>query len=250
MSFSPTAIGAILPEVESLSGERPVSDAAPFTVVFAIYPGVTQLDFTGPFEVLSRVPGIRTVIASAAGGVVEAEQGLAFANTVRLADVERCDLILLPGGSGQTAVMGDAGFLGDVRRLAEGARYVGSVCTGSLILGAAGLLRGRRAASHWAFRELLRLFGAQPVADRVVRDGNVFTGGGITAGIDFALTVVAELFGDETARRIQLALEYAPAPPFDAGRPETAPAATVEAVAAMFAQSFPQREAAIRATAG
>jgi transcriptional regulator GlxA family with amidase domain len=223
-----------------------VSDAVPFTAVFAIYPGVTQLDFTGPFEALARVPGLKAVVASPAGGTVEAEHGLAFANTVPLAEVERCDLILLPGGSGQTAIMRDAAFLGDVRRLAEGARYVTSVCTGSLILGAAGLLQGRRAASHWAFRDLLRLFGAQPVADRVVRDGNVFTGGGITAGIDFALTLIAEAFGDETARRIQLALEYAPAPPFDAGRPETAPAETVDAVTAMFSKSFPEREQAIR----
>jgi transcriptional regulator GlxA family with amidase domain len=227
-----------------------VTAPSPFVAVFVLYPGVTQLDFTGPFEALARVPGLRPVLASAAGGTVESEHGLAFADTRRLADVERCDLILLPGGPGQAAVMADPAFLGEVRRLAEGARYVGSVCTGSLILGAAGLLGGRRAASHWAFRDLLRLFGAEPVADRVVRDGNLFTGGGVTAGLDFALTVIAEIAGEETARRIQLALEYAPAPPFDAGRPETAPAETVEAVRTLFAQSFPARERAIRAVAG
>jgi transcriptional regulator GlxA family with amidase domain len=119
--------------------------------------------------------------------------------------------------------MNDAAFMAEIRRLGAGARYVTSVCTGSLILGAAGLLKGRRAACHWAWRNLLTLFGATPDAGRVVRDGDIITGGGVTAGIDFALTLAAELTNPETAQLIQLSLEYAPAPPFDAGRPETAP---------------------------
>jgi transcriptional regulator GlxA family with amidase domain len=140
--------------------------------------------------------------------------------------------------------MEDAEFMAQVKRLAAGARYVTSVCTGSLILGAAGLLKGRRAACHWGARDLLELFGAIPDDGRVVRDGDVFTGGGVTAGIDFALTLAAEIAGAEVAQAIQLTLEYAPAPPFDAGRPETAPAEVLERVKTLMARTAPQRRAA------
>jgi transcriptional regulator GlxA family with amidase domain len=197
-------------------------DDATFRIVFAIYPGMTHLDFTGPHQFLTRTPGSETVVASPAGGPVEAD-GLTFGNTVRIADVRSCDLICVPGGVVATKVAQDQAFMGEIRRLALGARYITSVCTGSLILGAAGLLKGKRAACHWAWRDMLELFGAIPDPGRVVRDGNIITGGGVTAGIDFALTVLAEIAGEETAQLVQLALEYAPAPPFNSGRPEFAP---------------------------
>jgi cyclohexyl-isocyanide hydratase len=200
---------------------------AKFRIVFAIYPGMTHLDFTGPHQVLSRTPNSETVIASPAGGPVEAD-GLTFADTVRIADVRSCDLICVPGGVVATKVAQNREFVGEIRRLALGARYITSVCTGSLILGAAGLLKGKRAACHWAWRDMLELFGAIPDPARVVRDGNIITGGGVTAGIDFALTVLAEIAGEETAQVIQLALEYAPSPPFNSGRPELAPASVRE----------------------
>jgi cyclohexyl-isocyanide hydratase len=198
------------------------STPARFRIVFAIYPGMTHLDFTGPHQFLSRTPNSEVVVASPAGGSVDAD-GLTFGNTVKLADVDRCDLICVPGGVVATKVAQDAAFVGELRRLGEGARYVTSVCTGSLILGAAGLLKGKRAACHWAWRDMLPLFGAIVDEGRVVRDGNVITGGGVTAGIDFALTVLAEIAGKEVAQAIQLGLEYAPAPPFNSGRPELAP---------------------------
>lgn len=192
-------------------------------LLFAIYPGMTHLDFTGPHQFLSRLPGSETIVASPAGGNVAAD-GLTFGNTVRIADVRSCDLICVPGGSNATTVALDEDFVAEIRRLASGARYVTSVCTGSLILGAAGLLRGKRAACHWAWADMLALFGATHDPARVVRDGNVITGGGVTAGIDFALTVLAEIAGEEMAQTVQLALEYAPDPPFNSGRPELAPA--------------------------
>jgi transcriptional regulator GlxA family with amidase domain len=192
-----------------------------FRIVFAIYPGMTHLDFTGPHQFLNRAPNSEVIVASPAGGPVEAD-GLTFAGTVKISEVDRCDLICVPGGIVATKVALDKAFVGDIRRLALGAKYITSVCTGSLILAATGLLKGRRAACHWAYRDLLPLFGVIPDPARVARDGNIITGGGVTAGIDFALTVLAEIAGEETARTIQLGLEYAPAPPFDSGRPELA----------------------------
>lgn len=194
-----------------------------FRVVFAIYPGMTQLDFTGPHQFLSRAPGCEIVVASALGGSVPAD-GLTFSETTKLADVDSCDLICVPGGIVATEVARDPVFMDELKRLAASATYVTSVCTGSLILGAAGLLKGKRAACHWAWRDMLPLFGAIPDAAHVVRDGNVITGAGVTAGIDFALTVLSIIFGDKVAQTVQLGLEYAPEPPFNAGRPETAPA--------------------------
>jgi putative intracellular protease/amidase len=222
----------------------------PLTAVFAIYPNLTQLDFTGPHEVLARVPGLTAIVASVEGGSVRTENGLVLGETVRLADIVSCDLLCVPGGPGATATIRDAAFLAELKRLGEGARWVTSVCTGSLLLGAAGLIRGRRAACHWASRDLLRLFGAEPVAARVVRDGNLITGGGVTAGIDFALTVAAEIAGRPAAEAIQLMLEYDPAPPFRAGSPETAPPEVLAAVKAQVAAWMPKRRAAVEDVAG
>src|SRR5215470_773358 len=174
-------------------------------IVFALFPNVTQLDFTGPYQMLAGWRGANLILASTHGGSITSSEGITFANLRRLADIPACDVVCVPGGRGVTDdAIKDEVFLRELRRLAGTARYVTSVCTGSLALGAAGLLRGKRAATHWAWRELLRPFGAIPDAGRVVRDGNVITGGGVTAGIDFALTVVGELAGPETAQAIQL----------------------------------------------
>jgi cyclohexyl-isocyanide hydratase len=196
--------------------------ASDFTVVFALYPGVTQLDFTGPFEIFARLPGARCILASVAGGTIEADGGMAFAGVVRLCDVAQCSLLCVPGGFGTIEAMENAPYLSEVRRLGRQARFITSVCTGSLLLAAAGLLRGKRAACHWAWRDLLSEFAVVPDDSRVVRDGNVITGGGVTAGIDMALLVTAEIAGVDHAQVVQLAVEYAPEPPFDCGRPERA----------------------------
>jgi len=195
---------------------------APFRIVEVIYPGMTQLDFTAPHTVFSRIPKAETIVASLAGGAVTSEGDLTFAGTRPMAEIDRCDLLFFPGGLAATEVINDAAFMAEADRLAASARYLTSVCTGSLILAATGRLKGRRAACHWAWRDHLSLFGAIPDPSRVARDGDIITGGGVTAGIDFALTLAAELAGDEAARLIQLSLEYDPAPPFSCGSPEGA----------------------------
>ena len=221
----------------------------PFRIVEAIYPGMTQLDFTAPHTVFSRLPGVEAIVASAAGGEVATEGGLTFSRIKRLDEVEACDLLFAPGGRNATLVINDRAYMDEFERLAAGARYLTSVCTGSLILAATGRLRGRRAACHWAWRDLLPLFGVIPDSARVVRDGDLFTGGGVTAGLDFALTVAAELAGADFAQGVQLALEYAPAPPFDAGRPETAPGPVLERVRRAIEADRPARLAEAKAAA-
>lgn len=191
---------------------------------FLLFPRLTQLDLTGPWEVLSRGPDARCRLMWTDTEPVTADSGLTITPTATLADTDRLDVLVVPGGgAGVRALLKNEAVLGHVRRLGQGARYVTSVCTGSLILGAAGLLDGYRATTHWSSVAELEPYGAIPTAGRVVRDRNRFTGGGVTAGIDFGLTLAAELWGDLAAQAIQLGLEYAPAPPFDAGTPETAP---------------------------
>lgn len=221
-----------------------------FRIVFILYPRLTQLDFTGPYEVLARMPGAETIIASKDGGTLRTEMGLTFTDLRALADIESCDMIMVPGGPGQTEAMLDPEFMAQVKRLGASARYVTSVCTGSLILAAAGLLNGKRAGSHWAYRDMLAAFGAIPDAGRVVRDGNTITGGGVTAGIDIALSIVADVAGEANAKMIQLMIEYAPAPPYACGRPETADADTVAAVKAQFASFAEARQRAIDRVTG
>lgn len=203
-------------------------------IVIPLYPMVTHLDFTGPHQVLSRLPGARMTVASKGGVDIEAD-GLVFTGLADLAKVEACDVICIPGGFGTTDAMLDEDFMREIRRLASGAKYLTSVCTGSLILAATGLIHGKRAGCHWAWRDQLKPFGVIVDEARVVRDGNVITGGGVTAGLDFAFTMAAELGGREIAQSIQLGLEYAPAPPFNAGRPETAPPEILAAVKARMA---------------
>ena len=221
-----------------------MSDREP-VIVFALFPGATQLDFTGPHQVLSRLPGANVILASPQGGTVEAD-GMVFAGLPRLADIAGCDLICVSGGGGVTEhAIHDQVFLAELRRLAATARYVTSVCTGSIALGAAGLLRGKRAACHWLWRDLLVPFGAIPDPARVVRDGNVITGGGVTAGIDMALTVMAEIAGDDYAQSVQLGIEYAPAPPFNSGRPELAPAHVLDQTQTRYERVRGARDAAV-----
>jgi cyclohexyl-isocyanide hydratase len=220
----------------------------PLRIVFALYPGVTHLDFTGPHQFLSRLPGAQTTVACLDGGQMEAD-GLTFAGLTKFEDIEACDLLCIPGGFGTTEAMLHEPFMAQIRRLAEGATWVTSVCTGSLILAAAGLLKGKRAACHWAWRDQLALFGAIPDPARVVRDGRYVTGGGVTAGIDFALTLAAEIAGDDFAQGLQLALEYAPAPPFNSGRPETAPPHVLAVIQAFNARAREMRVGAAETAA-
>jgi len=205
-----------------------------------LFPRMTQLDLTGPFEVFAKLPSAEVFLLWKTLQPVEAETGLRLLPHATLRDCPPLDLVCVPGGPGVSALMEDAEVLAWLRGEAQTVRYITSVCTGSLVLGAAGLLRGKRATSHWASRDLLAKFGAIPTPGRVVRDGNLFTGGGVTAGIDFALTVVAEMAGLKTAQEIQLQIEYAPDPPFDAGAPETAPP---DVVAAVRARGLPMRQA-------
>ena len=196
--------------------------AQPIQIGILLYPNVTQLDATGPAQVLSRVPGAQMHMIWKTRDPVPTDAGFSIVPTTTFADCPQLDVVCVPGGGGQVAVMGDPEALDFLRKQAAKARYVTSVCTGSLILGAAGLLKGYKSACHWAWRDMLKDFGATPVAERVVRDRNRISGGGVTAGIDFGLTVAAELAGEEVAKSIQLVLEYDPQPPFDAGSPEKA----------------------------
>jgi cyclohexyl-isocyanide hydratase len=210
-----------------------------------LFPRMTQLDLTGPFEVFAKLPGAEVLLLWKTLEPVEAETGLRMLPHATLRDCPALDVVCVPGGPGVNALMEDAEVLDWLRAQAGSARYVSSVCTGSLVLGAAGLLRGKHATSHWASRDLLSAFGAIPTAGRVVRDGTLFTGGGVTAGIDFALTMVAELAGAAAAQAIQLQLEYAPAPPFDAGTPESAPPEILAAARAGGASMRAAREAVV-----
>ena len=204
--------------------------AEPVQIGILLYPNVTQLDATGPAQVLSRVPGAKLHMIWKTRDPVPTDAGFSIVPTTTFADCPQLDVICVPGGGGQVDVMVDAEALDFLRKQAAGARYVTSVCTGSLILGAAGLLKGYKSACHWAWRDMLKDFGATPIAERVVRDRNRISGGGVTAGIDFGLTVAAELAGDEVAKSIQLVLEYDPQPPFDSGSPEKAGAERVKRI--------------------
>ena len=225
-----------------------MSNSVPLTIVFPIYPGVTQLDFTGPHQFFSRLPGVKPVVASVEGKPITAD-GLIFSGLIPLEQIDRCEVLCIPGGFGCIDAIKDPRYLSAIQSLAQNARYLTSVCTGSLILGAAGLLEGKRAACHWAWREFLPLFGAIPDPDRVVRDGNIITGGGVTAGIDFALTLAAELTSPTMAQSVQLGLEYAPAPPFHAGTPDTAPPDVLARVGGLFAKANLERRVALEQAA-
>ncbi|MGD0761766.1 MAG: DJ-1/PfpI family protein [Roseiarcus sp.] len=207
-----------------------------------VFPRVQQLDLTGPYEVFASWRGARVHLIGKSRESVTSSTGLTLTPTTTFADCPQLDVICVPGGVGVNALMRDEETLSFVRAQASGARFATSVCTGALVLGAAGLLRGKRATTHWASLDLLAAFGAVPVKARVVRDRAVVTGGGVTAGIDFALTLIAELAGADVAETIQLNLEYAPEPPFAAGSPETARPEIVARVRAMTADVRAERE--------
>ena len=219
----------------------------PVEIGILIYPDLTQLDATGPAQVLVRVPGAKLHMVWKTHEPVRTDAGFAIVPTTTFAECPQLDVICVPGGAGQVALMTDEETLAFLRQQAAGARYVTSVCTGSLILGAAGLLKGYRSACHWAWRDMLSALGAEPVAERVVRDRNRISGGGVTAGIDFGLTLAAELAGEDAARLIQLALEYDPQPPFDCGSPEKAGAELTARLRGSFARILPSRQAALAA---
>lgn len=221
----------------------------PITIAFLLFPNVTQLDLTGPAQVLSRLGDARLELVSASLEPVPTDAGFAIMPTATFADVPAADILCVPGGFGVNAAIGDDATMAWVRQVGAGASWVTSVCTGSLVLGAAGLLDGYRAGCHWAQRHMLPLFGAEPVAERVVVDRNRVTGGGVTAGIDFALTLTALLRGQAHAEAVQLSLEYDPHPPFDAGSPERAGVAAVERYADRVAKLAPGRDEELRALA-
>jgi cyclohexyl-isocyanide hydratase len=201
-----------------------------FRVGLVLFPNLTQLDLTGPYEVFSRMPRTTVDLVAADERPVASERGLSIAPTATFESAPPCDLLCVPGGVGVNAMMEDERLLAFLAARGAAARYVTSVCTGALLLGAAGLLRGYRATTHWLSLDLLPLFGAIPVEERVAIDRNRITGGGVTAGIDFALTVTAAVFGRDTAEEIQLVIEYDPAPPFQAGSPRLAPTGLVDRV--------------------
>ncbi|MCE4223480.1 DJ-1/PfpI family protein [Methylobacterium sp. C25] len=209
------------------------------------FPKVQQLDLTGPYEVFALLPDVEVHLVAKSLTPVTSSTGMVITPTVTFADCPQLDVICVPGGSGINPLLTDETTLDFIRRQAEHARYVTSVCTGSLVLGAAGLLKNRKATTHWGAHDLLAALGAIPTQGRVVQDGNIVTGGGVTAGIDFALTLIAELVNDDAARAIQLHLEYAPAPPFESGTPERARPGIVAAVKDKLAASRREREAVI-----
>src|SRR5438477_2201913 len=217
----------------------------PFHIGLLLFPDITQLDLTGPYEVFIKFPDAKVHLVWKTREPVTAGGGMQIVPTMTFAECPQLDLICVPGGAGMNALLNDAETLDFIRAQAKGARYVTSVCTGALVLGAAGLLKGKRAATHWMSREMLSAFGAMPVAQRVVTGGNVITGGGVTAGIDFGLTVAAQAFGPELAKAIQLGIEYDPHPPFDSGAPERADAALVARTRAAAAARQTERQAAV-----
>lgn len=221
----------------------------PLRIGGIIFPALDQADFTGPFEVLSRVPDSEFLVIGPTSAPVRDARGLVLTPQTSFAECPQLDVLLMPGGSGVNALMEDEAALAFLRRQAAGARLVFSVCTGALVLGAAGLLKGRRATTHWASHDLLPLFGAIPMDERVVVDGNLVTAAGVTSGIDGALRVAAILRGEQAAMEIQLYLEYSPAPPFDSGSPETAPAEILAAVRSMMQPISDERLAISRRVA-
>jgi cyclohexyl-isocyanide hydratase len=219
------------------------------TIAFLLFPGLTQLDLTGPAQILSRLPGAKTHLVWESIDPVMTDARFAIVPTATFADVPRADILCVPGGVGVSSVMNHDAAMAWVRSVGAEATWVTSVCTGSLILGAAGLLTGYRATTHWAWHHHLTLFGAEPVQARTVTDRNRVTGGGVTAGIDFALTLAALVAGESVAKALQLGFEYDPAPPFDTGTPGKAGPEIVGAYTAAIAATFPAREAELKAAA-
>jgi cyclohexyl-isocyanide hydratase len=223
--------------------------AQPFHIGMLLYPDITQLDLTGPAQFLSRAPGVKMHYVWKTIEPIASDAGISLMPTDTFESCPQLDMICVPGGAGQTRLMTDQPTLDFLKRQGDNAKYVTSVCTGSLLLGAAGLLQGYKSACHWMWREYLPAFGAIPVNARVVKDRNRISGGGVTAGIDFALTVIAEIWGAETAKMIQLYLEYNPQPPFNAGSPESAGPELTAKAKALLQTAIANREKVINEVA-
>jgi cyclohexyl-isocyanide hydratase len=240
-------------DVRTRMSEQPVSEVRmneSFTVGMILFDGVTQLDLTGPYEVFARMPRTTVRLVAATLDPVRTEWGMTIVPDATFETAPPLDLLCVPGGWGINAMLDDEALLGFLRSRAPRARYVTSVCSGALLLGAAGLLKGYRATTHWMSLDLLASFGADPVAERVVHDRNRITGGGVTAGIDFGLVVAGELFGDPVAQAIQLAIEYDPAPPYRSGSPHAAPAEVVTQVKRASADALARRRAIVERITG
>lgn len=207
-------------------------------ITFVLFPNLTQLDFTGPLQVLSRLPGAEIHLAAKTMAPVATDAVLTLNPTCTFADCPKTDVLCIPGGFGVDDAMLDDELMAFVKRAGAEAKYITSVCTGAFILGAAGFLKGKRATTHWAYHDALEDVGAVPVKERVVRDGNLFTGGGVTAGIDFAFTLAAEIAGEDFAKAVQLGLEYDPAPPFPGGSVKTSSPETISVVQKRYQPRF------------
>ncbi len=208
----------------------------------ALFPGLCQLDMTGPHEVLVRLPGAQVEVVAKSAAPVTTDRGLTITPDVALADARQYDIFVMPGGPGQQDLMNDADWLGFLRDQAPGAKLMMGVCTGALVMGAAGLLRGYKATTHWSCHDLLAILGAEPVDRRVVIDRDRLTAAGVTSGIDGALALAGLLHGRETAERIQLGMEYQPEPPTDAGSPHTSPAGLLADMRARGASLYEARK--------
>jgi transcriptional regulator GlxA family with amidase domain len=202
-------------------------------IAILIFDGLTALDAIGPYEVLRSVPGWEVSFVGKERGEIRTDSGsLGLSVDKGLGEVEDADVLLVPGGKGNRPLLEDGEVLAWLRRIDGGTTWTTSVCTGSLVLGAAGLLKGKRVTGHWLYLDHLRSFGAEPVRERYVEDGKVITAAGVSAGIDMALHLVGREAGPEVAQAVQLGIEYDPSPPFDAGSPDKAPAAIVAALSA------------------
>ncbi len=210
----------------------------------ALFPGLCQLDMTGPHEVLVRLPGARVDVVAKTAEPIRTDRGLTIAPDTALGLATQYDVFVMPGGPGQQALMEDGEWLGFLREQAKGAKVVMGVCTGALVMGAAGLLRGYKATTHWSCHDLLSILGAEPVDKRVVIDRDRVTAAGVTSGIDGALALAEMLAGREVAERIQLGMEYQPEPPTDAGHPRSAPAALVASMRDSGAKFYEERKVA------
>jgi cyclohexyl-isocyanide hydratase len=221
----------------------------PIHIAFLLFPDVTQLDLTGPAQVLSRLGNAKVDLVAKTPDPVSTDAGFSIMPTATFDDVRKADILCVPGGFGTIAAMQDEATLNWLRTIAKDAQWVTSVCTGSLVLGAAGLLKGYKATAHWASRHQLAWFGAEPVAERIVFDRNRVSGGGVTAGIDFALALTAAIRGEDHAKFVQLSLEYDPQPPFDSGTPDKADPAIITQYREMVAKAAGDRDAIVRAIA-
>ena len=224
-------------------------ELSPISIAFLVFPNVTQLDLTGPAQVLSRLGNTTLNLVWKDKEPVPTDAGFPLLPTATFEEIEAADILCVPGGLGTMAIMEDETVLAWLRKIAGGADWVTSVCTGSLVLGAAGLLKGYDSACHWASIDQLAFFGANPVKQRIVEDRNRVSGGGVTAGIDFALALTARIRGEDFAKFVQLSIEYDPHPPFDAGSPEKVSTDILARYHKMIAAAVPDRDAQVQAIA-